>query len=156
MRLSSVQILIIRLAIAALFLSIGPQKIQEGWLRSAEFLNKSLNNYHQKATGPELTYLDDVAIPHAEIWSKLIPIGETAVGISLLLGLLTRFSSLTAMFMVINFHAANGNLFSLNFFSSPWAGILLAGLLVVFLARGGRWLGVDVMLARSRPNGILW
>ena len=156
MKLSGIQIFILRLAIGGLFLSLGLGKYHEGWLSNPELLKQSLGNLHQKASGPQLTYLDAVAIPHADIWSKLMTIGETAAGVSLLLGLLSRLSSSAAIFMVLNFHAATGNLFSLNFFGSPWAGLLLAGLLVVFLARGGRWGGVDALLAASSPKGVLW
>jgi thiosulfate dehydrogenase (quinone) large subunit len=154
--LSRIQILILRLAIGGLFLSLGYGKIHEGWLTSPESLNSSLNNLHQHAAGPQLGYLDNVAIPYTALWSKLMAIGETAVGISLLLGLLARLSSLVGIIMVLNFHAATGNLFSLNFFGSPWACLLLAGLLVLFLARAGRWGGVDALLSKSNPKGSLW
>jgi uncharacterized membrane protein YphA (DoxX/SURF4 family) len=155
-KLSTIQIFMLRLAIGGLFLTIGFEKIHEGWLTSAAPLAQSLNNYRQHAAGPQLTYLDTVAIPYAGIWSRLMALGETAVAVSLLLGLLTRLSSLVAMFMVVNFHAATGNLFSLNFFGSPWAAPLMAGLLVIFLARGGRWGGLDALLAGPSTRSLLW
>ncbi len=156
MKLNNIQILILRLSIGALFLSLGLGKIHEGWLNNPEPLTTSLTNYHQHAVGPQLYFLEHVAIPYERIWSTLMAIGETAVGVSLTLGLLARLSSLIAIFMVLNFHAATGNLFSLNFFGSPWACLLLAGLLIVFLSRGGRWGGVDTLLATSNPKGALW
>ncbi|HEY6193011.1 MAG TPA: DoxX family membrane protein [Bacteroidota bacterium] len=156
MKLHTIQIFILRLAIGGLFLNLGLGKVHDGWLNNPEPLTSSLNNYHQRATGPQLYYLEHVAMPYERIWSTLMAVGETAVGVSLILGLLARLSSLIAIFMVLNFHAATGNLFSLNFFGSPWACLLLAGLLVVFLARGGRWGGVDAMLAASNPKGLLW
>ena len=156
MKLSNVQILILRLAIAGLFLSIGTDKYQEGWLTNSEHLAESLNNYHQRASGVQLIYLEHVAIPYVGLWSKLMAIGEFAVGVSLLLGLLVRFSSAVAIFMVLNFHAANGNLFTLNFFSSPWAAVLIACFLALFLASAGRWVGIDALLAKSNAKGILW
>ena len=156
MKLSSFQIFVLRLAIGGLFLSLGIGKIHEGWLTDPAPLEKSLNNFHQHAAGPQLTYLDSVAIPYAGIWSKLMAVGETAVAVSLLLGLLVRLSSLVAIIMVANLHAATGNLFSLNFFGSPWAAVLIAGLLVLFLARAGRWGGLDALLAGSSTRSLLW
>ena len=156
MKLSNIQILILRLVIAGLFLSLGIEKINEGWLHNPEPLQKSLNNYHERATGAQLTYLDRVAIPYGAVWSKLMAIGETCVGALLLLGLLVRFSSLIGILMVFNFYAANGSLYSLNFFGSPWSGVLSAGLLILFLARAGRWAGIDALLAKMNPRGILW
>jgi uncharacterized membrane protein YphA (DoxX/SURF4 family) len=155
-KLSSFQIFVLRLAIGGLFLSLGVNKIHEGWLSNPAPLQQSLNNFHQHAAGPQLTYLDSVAIPYAGLWSRLMAAGETAVAVSLLVGLLVRLSSLVAMIMVANFHAATGNLFSLNFFGSPWACLLLAGLLVLFLARAGRWGGLDALLAGSGTRSLLW
>ena len=83
-------------------------------------------------------------------------VGELALGISLLLGLLIRLSTAMGIFMVLNLHAANGSLYSLHFFGNPWAALLLAGLLVTFLARAGRWVGVDALLAKSNSKGMLW
>lgn len=156
MKLSNVQILILRLVLAGLFLHLGIGKIDGGWLQSPEQLLGALNNFHQKATGVQLWYLDHIAIPYASVWSKLMAIGETAIGVSLLLGLLVRLSSAVGILMVLNFHAANGSLYSLNFFGSPWAALLIAGFAVSFLAGAGRWIGFDELLAKSSPHGILW
>jgi hypothetical protein len=58
--------------------------------------------------------------------------------------------------MVVNFHIANGNLFSVNVIGSPWAALLLAGLLVTLLAGAGRWCGIDALLAKRSPTSLLW
>ena len=156
MKLSNIQVLILRLAIAGLFLSLGIDKYHEGWLTNSEHLRESLNNYHNNASNAQLAYLNYVAIPYAGVWSKLIVAGELLLGVSLLLGLLVRCSTALGILMVLNFHAANGNLFLMSFFSSPWAALLLAGLLVVLLSRAGRWAGIDALLAKSNAKGILW
>jgi uncharacterized membrane protein YphA (DoxX/SURF4 family) len=156
MRPSNIQILILRLAIAGLFLHLGIDKYREGWLASPEHLASSLNNYHQRASGMQLIYLDNVALPYVNLWSRLIMLGEFAVGVSLALGLLVRFSSAIAIFMVASFHAANGNLYTLSLFGSPWAALLIAGLVVTFLSCAGRWAGIDAMLAKLNAKAILW
>ena len=156
MKLSNIQILLLRLALAGLFLHLGIGKINEGWLQNSEPLRNSLENFHQHAIGAQLTYLERVAVPYAGLWSKLMALGETALGISLLLGLLVRLSTALGILMVLNFHAATGNLFSLNFFGSPWAAFLITGLLSLMLARGGRWAGIDALLAKSNSRGIFW
>jgi uncharacterized membrane protein YphA (DoxX/SURF4 family) len=156
MNVSNIQILLLRLAIGGLFLSLGLDKYHEGWLNNAEPLTESLVNYHQHAAGPQLIYLDHVAIPYTGVWAKLMTIGELGVAASLLLGLLVRFSSFIGIVMVLNFHAATGNLFSLNFFGSPWAALLVAGLLLLMFARAGRWAGFDALLAKANSKGLLW
>jgi uncharacterized membrane protein YphA (DoxX/SURF4 family) len=156
MKLAPLQILILRLAIGGLFLSIGLNKINEGWLHSPDSLQSSLTGYREHAGPMQRTYLDWVAIPYASIWSRLMACGETALGASLLLGLFVRFSSLLAIIMVFNFYAANGSVYSLNFFGSPWAALLSSGLLVLFLARAGRWAGIDALLAKMNTKGFFW
>ncbi len=156
MKVSSIQILILRLVLAGLFLHLGLGKLEEGWLKSPVPLTQSLSSFEQRAAGIHLLYLKSVAIPLAGVWSRLMALGETALGISLLLGLLTRLSSAVGIVMVLNFHAATGLLYSLSFFGSPWAALTVAGLLVVLLARAGRWIGLDSLLAKWKPQSALW
>jgi thiosulfate dehydrogenase [quinone] large subunit len=156
MKLANIQILILRLALAGLFLHLGMGKIREGWLTKPDQLSTSLAGFQQKATGYQLTYLNMVAIPYTPVWSRLIAVGETAIGISLLIGMLARFSSLVGLIMVLNLHAATGNLFSLSFFGSPSAALIMAGLLVTFLARAGRWAGLDALLSKTNPRSFFW
>ena len=156
MKISNIQILILRLAIAGLFLQIGIEKYHEGWLTSSEHLAGSLTKYQENAAGAQRTYLDLVAVPYAGAWSRAIIVGECLLGASLLLGLLVRLSTFLGIIMVLNFHAANGNLFSLNFFGSPWAALLVAGLLVLFLSRAGRWAGIDALLATWNAKSMFW
>ena len=61
MKTSPVQIFILRLAIGALFLSLGIGKIRSGWLNGPEELNQTLDNFRQHAGGIQLEYLDSVA-----------------------------------------------------------------------------------------------
>ena len=156
MKLSNIQILLIRLAVAGLFLSLGTDKIHEGWLTNARPLQETLASFHGSAAGIHLFYLDKIAIPYAHIWSKAMAIGETAVGLSLLFGLLARLSGILGILMVLNFYAANGSLYSLQFFGSPWSALLTAALLILVLSRAGRWAGLDALLAKVNPKGMLW
>ena len=147
MKHSDYHVLLIRLAVGLLFLFIGIGKIKEGWLTSNERLNKSLISYNDNAHGIQKTYLEKVAIPLSAVWSPLIALGETALGISLLIGLLTRASTMTGLLMVLVFHLTNGNLFSFtDFCESPWALLLSICLLFLFLTRCGyRW-GLDAII----------
>ncbi len=156
MKLSNIQLLLLRLVIGGLFLSLGLEKIHGGWLSNSQPLAASLQSYASHAGTYQAKYLNFVAVPYVSLWAKLMAVGETAIGASLLLGLLVRLSAIVGIFMVLNFHAATGNLYSLSFFGSPWAGLLVIGLLVLLLARAGRWAGIDALLARSNTKGMLW
>ena len=147
----NIQILLLRLALGALFLNAGLSKINDGWLTSDQELLSSLTTYQQKAsTDWQKRYLETVALPYVSIWAKMIPLGEVALGASLLLGLLTRFSTAMGIIMVLNLHAANGNLFTFGFFQTPYAALVLACLLALFLSRAGRWFGFELRLHQRR------
>ncbi len=156
MKLSNIQILLLRLVLGGLFLSLGLEKIHGGWLSNPQPLITSLQNFAGHAGGYQAKYLSSIALPYASLWAKLMAVGETAIGVSLLLGLIVRLSSIVGIFMVLNLHAATGYLYSLGFFGSPWAGLITAGLLILLLARAGRWAGVDALLAKSNAKGMLW
>ena len=147
MKHSDYYVLFLRLSVGILFLLIGIDKLQNGWLTSNEHLNKSLYSYNDNAHGIQKTYLEKVAIPLSSVWSPLIALGETALGISLIIGLLSRLSTMLGFIMVLNFHFTNGNLFSFrDFCESPWALVLVMCLLFLFLTRSGyRW-GLDAIM----------
>ena len=156
MKISNIHLFLIRITLAALFLSAGWEKIHEGWLTNPQPLIDSLTGFRAHAAEYQLYYLDTIAIPYAGVWSKIMATGETALGLSLLLGLLVRLSSLMGIIMVLNFYAANGSLYSLRFFSSAWSALIVVSLLVLFLTRAGRWIGIDAFLAKSNAKSILW
>lgn len=156
MKLQNIQIFLLRLALGALFLHLGMGKLNEGWIRSSSSLMEDLQNFQKTATGLHLRYLAEFAIPYAGAWSKFIALGEAALGISLLSGLLVRFSSALGIIMVLNLNAGAGNLFTWNFFWSPWAAMILSGLLAMMLSGAGRWFGIDQFLSKSKPRSIFW
>jgi thiosulfate dehydrogenase (quinone) large subunit len=156
MKPANFQILILRLIIGTLFLFEGYAKYNEGWLNSAAPLEQRLASMQHSSGPQQYYYLTHVAVPYAGVWSRAMLLGEAALGISLVLGCCVRLSTLGGMFMLLNFNAATGTLFSTAFFSNAWAALLFAGILVLFLARAGRWAGIDQLLAKSNPKGILW
>ncbi|HLX11260.1 MAG TPA: DoxX family protein [Bacteroidota bacterium] len=156
MKFVNIQFLILRLALAVFFLHEGIGKISDGWLLDSAPLVKQLKSFDEDAVGYHKQYLERVAIPHANIWSRAIPLGEAAVGLSMLLGLLVRLSAFCGILMILNLHAANGFLWSFQFFFISSAIMLFSILLVVLIAGAGRWMGIDAVIAKKRPRGFLW
>jgi len=150
MKLTPVSILILRLAVGILFLHLGYTKVQNGWLSSSGRLQKSLANYEQNAPPVSRWFIHNVAQPGVEVWSRCIAVGELALGVSLVLGLLVRLSTLVGMIVVFIFHLANGTLFSLGFFGNPWAILVLPLLLVLSMTRAGRRWGLDALLLKRK------
>ncbi len=94
------------------------------------------------------SFLANFVVPHREIFGYLVMSGEILVGLCLLLGLLTRFSSLVGIFLLINYYLGPG---------MARGGALLAQqqtfivcLIVLFLTNAGRSLGMDALLFRKR------
>jgi uncharacterized membrane protein YphA (DoxX/SURF4 family) len=154
MKLANIQLLILRLVLGGLFLTLAIDKYNEGWLTNSEPLRTSLTGLQQHADGWQAKYLALVAIPYAGVWAKFILFGEGCLAVSLILGMMVRLTTAAGMIMLLNFYAANGSLFSWKFFSSPYGGLIISCLLVLFLARAGRWAGIDAIFAKSNAKAI--
>ncbi len=137
-----------RIAIGLFFLAQGLNKLE--WYSSSEFLRTSLDRYAQSPPALTSFYQKHVAYPGIEAWSRMIPAGEMLIGVALMLGLLTQPTLIIAMLLVLNFHLTNGNLFSTQFFSNPYALVLLSSLVVLFFSKSGSAFAID---ASTRKRG---
>src|SRR5690349_20365188 len=48
-------------------------------------------------------FLENSVLPHAQVWAMLQAYGEVAVGVGLVLGLLTGLSALVGLFLAVNY-----------------------------------------------------
>jgi thiosulfate dehydrogenase [quinone] large subunit len=90
-------------------------------------------------------FLHTAVIPHLATWSLLIVGGEIFVAISLLLGLLTRVGAIVALYLLVNYMLAKGQVIW-SPTSNDAADIMLA--IVIAMTGPGRILGIDAYLAR--------
>jgi thiosulfate dehydrogenase (quinone) large subunit len=138
----------LRIVVGLFFLGQGINKLD--WYANSEFLRTSLDRYAQNAPSFTVWYQNHVAYPGVEVWARMIPTGEMLIGIGLILGLLTGPTLIIALALVINYHLANGSLFSSSLISNPF-GLLLIGTLIVLLAsKSGSALALD---ASARKKG---
>ncbi len=99
------------------------------------------------------TILKDIVAPNIEIFLLMAPLTELLIGIALLLGFMTRLSTLGAALMNLTILLASGH-------THP--GILRVNLLMMavaitlFLSRSGRHFGIDKFLSEKYPNIPLW
>ena len=97
--------------------------------------------------------LKDVIAPNIQNFLLMAPLTELLIGITLLLGFMTRLSTLGAVIMNLTILLASGH-------THP--GILRVNLLMMavaatlFLSRTGRHFGIDKFLAEKYPNIPLW
>jgi len=101
------------------------------------------------------TFLQNIVVPHNEIFGYLVMVGEIAVGACLLLGLLTRLNACVGLFMLINFYLGPGMARGGSMLAQQQTFILLLAIFV--LANPGRTLGLDGLLFRggARAKGGL-
>jgi uncharacterized membrane protein YphA (DoxX/SURF4 family) len=108
------------------------------WFADASILSARLQGW-LTATGPAAPnrwFLEHVAIPGATIFARLVPLGELAAGLGLLLGFMTPLCALVAFFMALTFQFASGALFAASFLTSGY-GLPVLGPMFA-LALGGR------------------
>ena len=107
----------------------------------------------RRASAPYLHFVQQIVIPHANLFSYLIMTGEAFAAVSLLTGTLTRVGAVVAGFLFLNYMLAEGRmLWSPD--SEDAALIFIA--LLLFLGRAGRIFGIDSYLAKRWPNFPLW
>jgi len=98
-------------------------------------------------------FLTNTAAPNAAAVVTTIAVVEALVGISLLLGVLTRVGALGGIAMNVIFYLAAGHT------SPSTAGInlvMIGAQLGMMIAPGGRVLGLDAILHRKFANIPLW
>jgi uncharacterized membrane protein YphA (DoxX/SURF4 family) len=130
----------LRLCLGVFFLFQGLGKL--GWFASSAVLVKLLNEWRGTVGPLSRAYLDAVCLPGAEIFARVVPVGELAVAGALLLGGFTRLAAFLAMLMVLNFHFASGVMFQYSYLTNAYGLPVLGGLLA--LAIGGASLPLSV------------
>src|SRR5437588_1179199 len=107
----------------------------------------------RRASAPYLHFVQQVAIPHATLFSYLVMTGEAVAALSLLTGTMTRVGAAIAMFLFLNYMLAKGRMLWSP--DSQDAAVFFIGL-VIFLGRAGRVWGIDAYLAKRWPKSPLW
>ncbi|HXG52664.1 MAG TPA: DoxX family protein [candidate division Zixibacteria bacterium] len=93
------------------------------------------------------SFLLQYVVPHRELFGYLVMGGEILVGACLFLGVLTRLTALSGLFLLANYVLGPG---------MARGGVTLAqqqtfivALVVIFLSNAGRTLGIDGLLSRG-------
>ena len=107
----------------------------------------------RRASAPYLHFVQQVVLPHANLFSYLIMTGEAFAAISLLTGTLTRVGAMVAGFLFLNYMLAEGRMLWSP--DSEDAALIFITLLL-FLGRAGRAWGIDSYLAQRWPKSLLW
>ncbi len=132
----STALTLIRIGLGVFFLLECYQKM--GWLMDSSELLTRLTQWAASATPANRWYLEQVTIPGAPIFARLVMLGELSTGVALVFGVWTRLAATLALLMVLNFHYASGQMFSgLSFFTNGYVLPVLVPLFALALG-GGR------------------
>jgi uncharacterized membrane protein YphA (DoxX/SURF4 family) len=128
------------LAVSPRFLGFHPKRV-------AEFAAGNPVEWYKE-------FLEGTVLPNAKLFATLQTYGEAAVGLGLLLGLVTGLSALVGLFLAANFGLAT------QWMSPGQQGfhLLLVSSMVIFLcARAGRAWGLDgLILGVAAPMTRRW
>lgn len=130
---SAAALRILAVLLGLFFLAQGLNKL--AWLGDSSQLSERLDRWAAGGTAAMRWYIDTIAMPGVPLFARLVPLGEMAVGVALMIGFWPRLFAALAAIMVANFHFASGALRSLDFLRDGAGLPVLGGLLA--LAIGG-------------------
>jgi thiosulfate dehydrogenase [quinone] large subunit len=132
---------LLRIGFGLYFLSQAIDKLKNNWLSDPAAMAQFVSGLLQRGmTEPFYRpFLEGVVLPHGLLFSQLVTIGELLVGVSLILGLLTRLGALGSSFLVLNYMLMKG---LLNNAGSSDRLFLLASIVFILTSAGLVW-GLD-------------
>ena len=98
-------------------------------------------------------FVREIVLPNAPVFAALVTWGELLAGLTLILGLLTRFSAVVTLLLATNYMFAKGHWF---WTSSSNDAAFVAVSLALLIGAAGRTLGLDAFLARRWPRSPFW
>jgi len=94
------------------------------------------------------SFLMNTVVPHRELFGYLVMSSEILIGLCVLVGLLTRFSAIIGIFMLVNYFFGPG--MARGGATLAQQQTFIVSLLVLTLANAGRTLGLDGLLFKRR------
>lgn len=98
-------------------------------------------------------FLLNVVMPNSGLFATLVAVGETAVGLLMLVGFLTRVSGAIGAFMTINYYLATVASKSPSAMLNIYATVVF---IVLVATCAGRVWGIDYWLAKKRSRSVFW
>lgn len=142
-RIRTWPILLLRVYAGLYFLYFGMRKISRG--NFADGLTASVSSRLEDSFWMFRPFLEHVVLPNPGVFAVLVSWGEVLIGLSLIVGLATRYSSIAGAFMVLCFWMMKGqSILNGQNHDAIWfvLFIVLAGL------HAGRTMGLDHKLSR--------
>ena len=127
----AVGVRVLSIAFGVFLVSMGLGKT--GWMLDGSILMGQLQEWLEFAHPISRWHLENVAIPGAPIFARLVLLGELASGVALLIGYRIRLAGVFALLMILNFHVAMGIIFRLEYLTNGYGLPVVGGLLTLAL-----------------------
>lgn len=138
----------LRIYVGIVWLAYGTSKLTPDWAGGKHYFLAAVTDAAAGAGQPFRGLLTAFVIPHQAQFANLIAYGETLVGISLFLGVLTKIGALGGTFLSANYFFATGRYATRSGVESLEL-LLFVVCLYLFLTPSGARLGID-SLVRGR------
>jgi thiosulfate dehydrogenase (quinone) large subunit len=134
---------------------LGIQWLEAGWHKLTDgfdttgFLQGAISNAageHPAVQGWYAGFLENAALPNAELFNILIPLGEMLVGVGMILGAATIPALLAGAFMNLNFLMAG------TVSTNPI--LYTAAIILLFTGGGAYYFGIDRFLVPFVKNAM--
>ena len=136
-------LLAMRVGMGLFFLYEASNQLRKGWIGGdglERFLRARIDN--GSVPGFYERFLEDVVIAHDQVFTVLVILGEVGMGVALILGLLTRLTTLNGMFMNLNFLIMNDK----NLGAAGIDALFIIGQALLFIFAARQALAVDALL----------
>ena len=141
----------LRLLFGLILLLEGWGKLQHGWLHGTPLLAMLDGWVEANKTYAFFLPVVQSARAHPKIFGALITLGELSIGLSMLLGLLTRLFAFLGALMLFSITFASG-----QGLVPPGNALLMGAIFVIFMvAPPGRVLGLDATLRARFPRWMV-
>ncbi|HKC98534.1 MAG TPA: TQO small subunit DoxD [Methylomirabilota bacterium] len=97
-------------------------------------------------------FLEGTVLPNSRVFATLQTFGEAAVGLGLILGLLTGLTALVGLFLCLNYGLASQ---WMSFGQQGFHVLLVTSMLIFLFARAGRTWGIDGAILKRGGRGWL-
>lgn len=121
------------------------------WFGHPDVLAQHLQRWLPTASPYARTYLQDVAIPGAPVFARLVPLGEFLTALAMFSGVFTNVAAGAAVLMVLNFHLATSAVSSPEYLRDAQGFPMIAALLALAIAGGRLPYSLRLLPWRSRP-----
>jgi thiosulfate dehydrogenase [quinone] large subunit len=157
-------IAVLRIVVGAWFLKSVWTKFGLAWMGGLPYpaVTPRFLDFHPKRVGEFAAgnpvgwyrdFLEGAVVPNSRLFATLQTYGEAAVGLGLVLGLLTGLTALVGFFLSVNYGLAT----QWMSFGQQGFHLLLVTCMVIFLfARAGRAWGIDGWILAGLPPRLGW